>query len=602
MNPSRTFNFSPTLTSLNNPDSDSSVTLGSSPPPGFSLSSALGGSAFNIPSSAVDGGSAFSNNNGSISSGGRPSRGSSFNSFDSRSGPEPSSAQVNSNGGVLHHPQQHQSMVQPTAVPYAPQSLPLYPPMTLGNGVGGVGGVGGMGNGVGVGTNNVQQQQSQQHIIAQQQQIQMEIRMQQEQIQHLQARLQTQMAQMQWHNPQGNPNQVMQLQPQMMSGPNYGGPQNKNNGATNQNGMQQSLTPSSYGGAGSAGSAGSGGGNVALPNYGQAIRRGSHQQQQQPASVPSALSALSAPNASTKAAAASTVSSSNKPANSSTGRPPIVPTNIKSNKPTSGGWASIVASNRPSKPPSTTKVHRGKTQSLQKKQQQQQQQQTSKQQSNNNNNNNNNQVNQTKQRTKHTTQKNQRHTNQRGGASNNNHHSHHQQQQQQRRQQADTSSSSSSNNTTKQQNKIKFSIDIETLKKGEEKRTTLMIQNIPNKYTRQMLVDELNDLHYKQYDFIYLPIDFRNKCNLGYAFINMITPMNVINLHTNFCGASWKRSRSEKKADVKWGRLQGKQALIDHFRASSFLKRIPHDCRPISFYSSGANIGEVEYYIGGDET
>ena len=129
-----------------------------------------------------------------------------------------------------------------------------------------------------------------------------------------------------------------------------------------------------------------------------------------------------------------------------------------------------------------------------------------------------------------------------------------------------------------------------------------MIRNIPNKYTRQMLVDELNDLHYKQYDFIYLPIDFRNKCNLGYAFINMITPMNVINLHTNFCGASWKRSRSEKKADVKWGRLQGKQALIDHFRASSFLKRIPHDCRPISFYSSGANIGEVEYYIGGDET
>ena len=64
-------------------------------------------------------------------------------------------------------------------------------------------------------------------------------------------------------------------------------------------------------------------------------------------------------------------------------------------------------------------------------------------------------------------------------------------------------------------------------------------------------------------------------------------------------GQSWKQSRSEKKADVKWGRLQGKRSLVEHFRASSFLKRIPNDCRPICFYSAGAKKGQVEFYIGG---
>jgi len=155
------------------------------------------------------------------------------------------------------------------------------------------------------------------------------------------------------------------------------------------------------------------------------------------------------------------------------------------------------------------------------------------------------------------------------------------------------------NNGNSSKGKERFVIKVDTITKGKEKRTTLMIQNIPNKYSRQMLVDELNDKHRYCYDFLYLPIDFRNKCNLGYAFINMITPADVVSLHNNLRGKSWKQSRSEKKADVKWGRLQGKRALVEHFRASSFLKRIPYDCRPICFHSSGAKKGQVECYIGG---
>jgi hypothetical protein len=55
----------------------------------------------------------------------------------------------------------------------------------------------------------------------------------------------------------------------------------------------------------------------------------------------------------------------------------------------------------------------------------------------------------------------------------------------------------------------------------EDRRTTLMIKNIPNKYTQKMLLQTMDEQFRGGYDFFYLPIDFKNKCNVGYAFINL---------------------------------------------------------------------------------
>ena len=35
------------------------------------------------------------------------------------------------------------------------------------------------------------------------------------------------------------------------------------------------------------------------------------------------------------------------------------------------------------------------------------------------------------------------------------------------------------------------------------------MRNIPNKYSQQMLLDEINTRHEGTYDFFYLPIDFK---------------------------------------------------------------------------------------------
>ena len=45
--------------------------------------------------------------------------------------------------------------------------------------------------------------------------------------------------------------------------------------------------------------------------------------------------------------------------------------------------------------------------------------------------------------------------------------------------------------------------------------TTVMLRNIPNKYTTKMLLNVLDRRFAKQYDYVYLPVDFVNHCNVG---------------------------------------------------------------------------------------
>lgn len=138
-----------------------------------------------------------------------------------------------------------------------------------------------------------------------------------------------------------------------------------------------------------------------------------------------------------------------------------------------------------------------------------------------------------------------------------------------------------------------FSLSIEKVASGQDKRTTLMIRNIPNKYTQQMLLAEINRNHRGNYDFFYLPIDFKNKCNMGYAFINFIEAAHIEAFHTEFDGQKWTNFNSEKVCAISYARLQGKQAMIARFQNSSLLEK--HESyRPLVFCSSGPNRGKPE--------
>ncbi|KAI4331119.1 hypothetical protein MLD38_029337 [Melastoma candidum] len=148
--------------------------------------------------------------------------------------------------------------------------------------------------------------------------------------------------------------------------------------------------------------------------------------------------------------------------------------------------------------------------------------------------------------------------------------------------------------------KRQYQLDLEKILNGEDARTTLMIKNIPNKYTLttsgalvvfrytlNMLLTAIDEQHKGTYDFLYLPVDFQNKCNVGYAFINMVSPSLVVAFYKTFNGKKWEKFNSEKVASLAYARIQGKTALISHFQNSSLMNE-DKKCCPIVFHSRGS--------------
>ncbi|CAG8519539.1 12744_t:CDS:10 [Ambispora gerdemannii] len=144
---------------------------------------------------------------------------------------------------------------------------------------------------------------------------------------------------------------------------------------------------------------------------------------------------------------------------------------------------------------------------------------------------------------------------------------------------------------------LKNKVDFKNIANGKDSRTTFMIRNIPNKYTQHMLVDTLDETHKGQYDFLYLRMDFKNRCNVGYAFINFIDANAVLSFADARVGRRWSCFNSEKVCELAYANIQGKEALVEKFRNSSVMDELP-EYRPKIFYSSGVLRGQEQTFPG----
>lgn len=126
-----------------------------------------------------------------------------------------------------------------------------------------------------------------------------------------------------------------------------------------------------------------------------------------------------------------------------------------------------------------------------------------------------------------------------------------------------------------------FSIDLKAVERDEDLRTTVMVKNIPNKYTQLMLLQAFDKHLAGKYDFIYLPIDFKNKCNVGYAFVNFTSHRSILTFSSTFCEKRWEKFNSEKVCALNYARIQGLAALESHFQNSSVMNHEDSKVKPL---------------------
>jgi len=97
-------------------------------------------------------------------------------------------------------------------------------------------------------------------------------------------------------------------------------------------------------------------------------------------------------------------------------------------------------------------------------------------------------------------------------------------------------------------------------------KTTVMVKNVPVKYTQRKLLREfLAAGFHGKLDFIYLPIDPRSRCSRGFAFCNFSSPEVTQQFFSTFHKKFLNAFESEVPLEVAAAEIQGFEANAEHY-------------------------------------
>ena len=106
-------------------------------------------------------------------------------------------------------------------------------------------------------------------------------------------------------------------------------------------------------------------------------------------------------------------------------------------------------------------------------------------------------------------------------------------------------------------------LNLDDIVTGKDKRTTVMIRNIPIKYTDDILTEEISEFNGK-YDCLYMPFDYEKNGNKGYAFINFVNPLHILYFYEKFNGKKWSQFESSKICELNCAHFQGINEIQKH--------------------------------------
>merc|ERR1712232_622579 len=117
-------------------------------------------------------------------------------------------------------------------------------------------------------------------------------------------------------------------------------------------------------------------------------------------------------------------------------------------------------------------------------------------------------------------------------------------------------------------------------------KTSLMLANLPNNFTRTKLMDVLRAQGIaKNVDFIYVPADFKNKAHYNYAFVNLSTPEAAEECLNRLNGFNGWGMPSEKACEAAWCTShQGLDTFVERYRNSRIMHgKVDDEYKPALF-------------------
>ena len=99
---------------------------------------------------------------------------------------------------------------------------------------------------------------------------------------------------------------------------------------------------------------------------------------------------------------------------------------------------------------------------------------------------------------------------------------------------------------------------------GEDKRTTILIKNIPRNMTKNQLKSILEKI--ANINYIYIPLFMLSADNLRCAFVNVVNSKSIIDIYLKLKKFNFVYDNPNTKIEISYSNLQGKKALIDNFK------------------------------------
>jgi hypothetical protein len=98
------------------------------------------------------------------------------------------------------------------------------------------------------------------------------------------------------------------------------------------------------------------------------------------------------------------------------------------------------------------------------------------------------------------------------------------------------------------------------------------------------MMDLINEKYKDQYDYFYLPKDLKTQCGVGFAFINFIHPLYILDFFLEYNCIKWsekiEKCNSTKYCQITYANVQGIEEITNELSDKNVMKKTEDNMKP----------------------